>query len=80
MHPYVHIQRGKGLGEGWTGSLGLTNANYYIEYTYFICYIEYICVYIQSEREKVDKQQDPTLYTGNYIQCPLINHNEKEYE
>ena len=34
MHPYVRSQGGKGLGEGWTGSLGLTNANYYIEYIY----------------------------------------------
>ena len=24
------LQRGRGLGEGWTGSLGLVDANYYI--------------------------------------------------
>ena len=24
------LPRGKGLGEGWTGNLGLTDANYYI--------------------------------------------------
>ena len=26
----------------------------------------------------MDKQQGPTVYTGNYIQYPVINHNEKE--
>ena len=25
------LPRGIGVGEGWTGSLGLANANYYIE-------------------------------------------------
>ena len=28
----------------------------------------------------MDKQQDLTVYTVNYIQYPLINHNRKEYE
>ena len=30
----------------------------------------------------MDKQQGLTEYsfTGNYIQYPVINHNEKEYE
>ena len=28
-----------------------------------------------------DKQQGPTVYsTGNYNQCPVINHNRKKYE
>ena len=26
----------------------------------------------------MDKQQGPTYSTGNYIQYPVINHNEKE--
>ena len=29
----------------------------------------------------MDKQQDPTVYhtdTGNYIQHPMTNHNEKK--
>ena len=29
---------------------------------------------------RMAKQQGPTLYsTGNYIQYPVMNHNEKEY-
>ena len=28
----------------------------------------------------MDKQQGPTVYTGNYIQYSVINHNGKEYE
>ena len=27
----------------------------------------------------MDKQQGPTYIRGNYIQYPVINHNEKEY-
>ena len=29
---------------------------------------------------RMDKQQDPMDSTGNCIQCPVINHNRKEYE
>ena len=29
---------------------------------------------------KMDKQQVQLYSTGNYIQYPVINHNEKEYE
>ena len=29
----------------------------------------------------MDKKQGPTIYsTGHYIQYPVVNHNEKEYE
>ena len=28
---------------------------------------------------KVDRQQGVTTHTGNYIQCPVINYNGKEY-
>ena len=36
---------------------------------------------IQTITYKIDKQRGPTLYsTGDYIQYPIINHNEKEYE
>ena len=52
------LPRGGGLREGWIGSLGLADANYYIE----------------RINDKV------LLYsTGNSIQYPMINHNEKEY-
>ena len=29
---------------------------------------------------KIDKQQGPTIEPENYIQYPVINHKEKEYE
>ena len=35
---------------------------------------------MQTIKQKMDKQQGPTVYTGNYIQYPVINHNVKEYE
>ena len=35
---------------------------------------------MQTIIQKMDKQQGPTVYTGNYIQYPVINHNGKEYE
>ena len=28
----------------------------------------------------MDKQQGPVNSTGNFIQCPIINYNGKEYE
>ena len=33
-------------------------------------------IYIYINR--MDKQKGPTYSTGNYIQYPVINHNEKE--
>ena len=33
---------------------------------------------VQTSKYRMDKQQAPTVYTGNYIQYPVINHNEKE--
>ena len=33
---------------------------------------------MQTSKYRMDKQQGPTVYTGNYIQYPVINHNEKE--
>ena len=35
---------------------------------------------IQTSIQRMDKQQGPTVYTGNYIQYSVINHNGKEYE
>ena len=29
---------------------------------------------------RMDKQQGPTVYMGNYIHYPVINCNEKEYK
>ena len=29
---------------------------------------------------RMDKQQGPTFYTGNYIQYPMLNYNGKEQE
>ena len=80
MHPYVRSQGGKGLGEGWTGSLGLTNANYYIEYIYISYTIQNIYIQREREREREWINNKILFYTQETIQCPLINHNEREYE
>ena len=35
---------------------------------------------IQTTMYKTDTQQGPTVWHRNYIWCPTINHNGKEYE
>ena len=34
----------------------------------------------QTNTYRMDKQQNPTMYTYNYIQYPEINQNGKEYK
>ena len=52
------LPRGRGLGNGWSGRLGLTDVN----------------LYMKGIINKI------LLYnTEYYIQCPMINHNGKEY-
>ena len=51
------LPRQRRTGEGWIGSLGLADANYYIQ----------------------NGWTTESYRTGNYIQCPVINHNGKEY-
>ena len=56
---------GRGGGEGWTGTSGRADANYYAQNGQTTrSYHTAVCC---------------TAPTGNSIQCPVISHNGKEY-